>query len=98
MAVAETWVYEDEERVVGFIALIGDEVGAIFVYPEMQGHGVGRALMDHARGLRDKLELNVFKQNEKGRRFYDRYGFRFVSEHVNEQTGRPELRLELTGD
>ncbi len=95
MPVAETWVYEDEGRVVGFIALIGDEVGAIFVRPDMQGRGVGRALMDHARELRDRLELNVFKENAKGRRFYDRYGFRFVDEHVNEQTGRPELRLEL---
>ena len=98
MPLAETWVYQHERRVVGFIALIGDAVGAIFVYPEMQGRGVGCALMDHARALRDRLELNVFKENEKGRRFYDRYGFRFVDEHVNEQTGRAELRLELPAD
>ena len=27
---AETWVYEQDNRVVGFISLIGNEVGAIF--------------------------------------------------------------------
>ncbi len=98
MPVAETWVCESEGRLRGFIALIGDEVGAIFVDPHVQGRGVGRALMDHAKGLRDRLELYVFKENENGRRFYDRYGFRIVGEHINEQTGRPELRLELTPD
>ena len=42
---AETWVYEDGGRVVGFIALIGNEVGAIFVHPSHQKTGVGRGLL-----------------------------------------------------
>ena len=49
-------------------------------------------------GLRDKLELDVFKENAKGRRFYERYGFKFVTEHVHQQTGRVQLRLALTAD
>ena len=92
---AETWVFEQGDSVVGFIALIGNEVGAIFVKPELQGHGVGRALMDHAAELRDSLFLDVFKENSIGRRFYDRYGFRFQYEHVHERTGHMQLRLAL---
>ncbi len=93
---AETWIFEAEDTVVGFIALIGDEVGAIFVHPERQGQGIGRALMDHAAGLRDTLYLDVFKQNAVGRRFYDRYGFRLDRENVNEQTGFSQMRLVYT--
>jgi putative acetyltransferase len=93
--IAETMVYETDGRVVGFVALIGNEVGAIFVDPDAQGRGIGRALMDAARQSRPFLELNVFEANSVGRRFYDAYGFEFVARQVNEATGQPELRLRL---
>lgn len=92
---AETWVYEQDKIVVGFLALIGNEVGAIFVDPEFQKQGFGHALMDHARKLRGTLELDVFKENRIGRAFYDRYGFEIVKEHIHEQTGNALLRMCL---
>lgn len=98
MPVAETWVFVREGRVVGFISLIGNEVGAIFVGPAVQGQGIGRALMDHARALRAWLELDVFEANRIGRRFYDRYGFTPVRAHVHEPTGLTMLRLRLDGE
>ena len=95
LPMAETMVYETEGRVVGFLALIGNEVGAIFVDPNFQRRGIGRALMDRARDSRPFLELNVLEANATGRGFYDAYGFEFVDQHVGEATGQPELRLRL---
>ena len=95
LPMSETIVYEADGRVVGFLSLIGDEVGAIFVDPEHQGSGIGRALMDHASGSRASLTLNVFEANHIGRRFYDAYGFDVVGRQLNEATGYPELRLRL---
>ena len=92
---AETWVYEREGVVAGFIALIGNEVGAIFVDSKFHGQGIGRALMDKARSIRKALELDVFQDNLVGRRFYERYGFRQVGEHVHEETGFMQFRLKL---
>jgi putative acetyltransferase len=92
---AETTVYEQEGCVVGFVALIGNEVGAIFVNPDAQGRGIGRALMDAARRSRSYLELDVFEANSVGRYFDDVYGFEFVDRHMNEAAGHPELRLRL---
>ena len=93
---AETWVFELDGVVVGFIALIGNEVGAIFVDAKFHGRGIGRALMDHARSSRDVLELDVFKDNLVGRKFYERYGFSQVGEHLHEDTGFIQLRLILS--
>lgn len=93
MPKAKTWVYEDAGKVVGFIALIGNEVGAIFVSPDMHGRGIGRALMDLARDRHDTLELDVFEANSIGRSFYERYGFTRIGRHVHAESGHPCLRL-----
>ena len=46
LPMTETTVYESDGRVVGFVSLIENEVGAIFVDPDHQRRGIGRALMD----------------------------------------------------
>jgi putative acetyltransferase len=91
----ETWVYEVDGVVVGFIALNGNEVGGLFVDSKFHRQGIGRALMDKARNTRDVLELDVFKANLVGRKFYERYGFIQVAEHLHEETGFIQLRLNL---
>ncbi|WP_246151753.1 GNAT family N-acetyltransferase [Rubripirellula reticaptiva] len=94
---AETWVHEDEGQVVGFIALIGNEVGAIFVHPSHQRMGVGQRLMDKAKALREELEVEVFVKNAIGRAFYAKHGFELLEEKVHDQTGFDLLRLRFTG-
>ncbi|WP_298868654.1 GNAT family N-acetyltransferase, partial [uncultured Gimesia sp.] len=71
---AETWVVEEAGQVIGFIALMGNEVGAIFVKPDFHGTGAGKALMDKAQELHGDLEVEVFKENTIGQKFYARYG------------------------
>ena len=96
LPIAETTVYETDGRVVGFIALIGSEVGAIFVDPDFQGQGIGRALMNHARSSQGALELDVFEANPIGRGFYQAYGFQIIGRHLNREAGQFELRLRLS--
>jgi putative acetyltransferase len=88
-----TWVMEINKEVVGFIALMGNEVGAIFLQPEHHGKGAGKALMDKARELRGELEVEVFSANSIGREFYSKYGFEFLEEKLHEPTGQQVLRL-----
>jgi putative acetyltransferase len=95
---AETWIWEADGHVVGFISLLGNEVGAIFVDPRFHGAGIGRALMDRARAARGELEVEVFKDNAIGRAFYARYGFEPLHEKVHEETGFDLLRLRLPAD
>ena len=92
---SESWVFEIHGRVVGSISLLDNEVGGIFVTPAHQNQGIGRALMDHVAATRPCLELEVFEANAIGRRFYDAYGFRAVSEGSDEATGHLVIRLRL---
>lgn len=93
---AETWVWEVDGRVLGFMALIGREVGALFVDPDSQRSGIGRALVDKAKELRGTLEVEVFEKNEIGRAFYDGYGFELVRKKIHPESGFETLRLKLT--
>ncbi len=93
---ADTWVACSNHKVIGFIALIGSEVGGFFVDPDHHGKGAGKMLMDKAQDLHADLVLDVFKENGVGRRFYDRYGFEFQEEKVWEPTGDLLLRLAFS--
>jgi len=97
LPITETWVVEQENLVIGFIALMDDEIGAIFVKSEFHGTGAGRALMDKAKTLRNNLEVEVFEKNSIGRKFYSKCGFKIMKKMIHEQTGNKILRLKYSG-
>ena len=90
---SQTWVYEEGDKVIGFMALQGNEVGGLFVHPTKQRRGIGHALMDKARSLHDSLELEVFEKNHQGRAFYAKYGFLPISQYKETTTNETMLRL-----
>ena len=92
---SETWVWEAEGTVAGFISLSGNEVGAIFIDPEHQRTGIGRALMDHARDRHGDLEVEVFRRNHGGRAFYEHLGFKEIGRYFHPETGFEMIRLRL---
>jgi putative acetyltransferase len=94
---AETWVYDDGNGVLGFIALIGNEVGGLFVHPEAQNRGIGRSLMDWASLHHEPLLTEVFEDNTVGRRFYERYGFRETNRYFHKPTEQNMIRMICMG-
>jgi putative acetyltransferase len=94
----DTWVAVVNGEVQGFIALMGNEVGAIFLQPEYHGKGIGKALMDKAQNLHGDIEVVVAKENPIGRKFYSQYGFKLLEEYYHEPTGQQMLRLNFTAN
>ena len=92
----ETWVAEINNHVVGFITLVGIEIGALFLQPGYHGKGVGRALMDKAQGLHETLEVEVFSDNVIGREFYRKYGFEYLEEIFHAPSDQKVLRLKYS--
>ncbi|MBF9051662.1 GNAT family N-acetyltransferase [Roseobacter sp. HKCCD9010] len=93
---AEIWVAEQDGTPVGFVALIGHEVGGLFLRPEHHGHGIGQALMDRAVQRKGGLELDVFRENTKARQFYTRYGLTEGAERFDDASGQYVLRMTYT--
>lgn len=72
-------VAEADGRLAGFSCLLQDYVDEFFVDPDFWGRGVADALMEESIRLYPKsLDLHCFEQNHRGRRFYERHGFRFL--------------------
>lgn len=92
---AETWLLEEERQPVGFIALIGDEIGGLFLDPSRHGKGFGKAMVDHAVALKGPLRVEVFKRNSIGRRFYKRYGFVELEEYRHEPSGELTIKMAM---
>jgi len=92
----DTWVADFNGVVIGFIALMGNEVAAIFVEPEHHGTGVGLSLMNKAQKIHGDLEVEVFNENSIGLKFYSSYGFSLLTEKIHALTGHKILRLKFT--
>lgn len=66
-------------NVVGFVAMIENHIAAIFVHPNMQNKGIGKALLNHVKSENEILTLNVFAKNKSSIGFYEKQNF-FIKE------------------
>lgn len=90
---ADNYVYIDAQGVAGFLSLMQDTIAALFVAPERQGQGIGYALINYAKQLRRKLQLEVFLQNHQACIFYQRQGFAVAAKTRHAETAEWQLKL-----
>lgn len=90
------FVAEVDGNIVGFanFSPVSDEgkaeLGAIYLYPEYQGKGIGSTLLQ--QGINDlngikEIYINVEKDNQIGKNFYDAKGFQVVKEFDDDFDG-----------
>lgn len=91
----ETFVFEKDGVVIGFIAMIEDEIGGLFVHPEFQGLKIGKQLVDFCFETRNSLIVEVFENNKIGRRFYDKYGFKEYDRYLYKDTNEIMIKMKI---
>lgn len=70
----------------------------LFVDPDYQGQGIGRALFTLPLSLArpgDVYHLTVLSGNERAKRLYESQGFQFVRESASTFYGAPQDEMEL---
>lgn len=94
---ADSFVYEDDKGIKGFISIINNEfIGALFVDIDNQGSGIGKKLIDYVMNKYNHLSLAVYKENKKSLDFYISRGFKIIKEQLNEDSGYEEYIMEKT--
>lgn len=94
---AEIYVYEDDDRIQGFVGLDNNYIAGIFVSSEFQSKGIGKQLLDYVKTIRQELSLNVYKKNLRAVQFYKRENFQILSESIDENTNETEYTMIWKG-
>jgi len=96
---AETWVWEEEQQLRGFVSVIqGRFVGALFVAPEFLHLGIGTALLNAVKQCFNDLSLEVYQKNCRAVNFYHAQGFRIEDSAWQEETRHPTWIMRWQAD
>ncbi|MDO3678542.1 N-acetyltransferase [Paenibacillus ehimensis] len=93
LPMADTIVIEEDGHVAGFVSMVDDYLAALFIDSRHQKKGLGKGLLDHVKQDRTAIRLQVYRQNERAVRFYEKQGFRIEAEMIDEATSAEEYRM-----
>lgn len=96
LALAEVYVYESMGDILGFIGMVDDYIAGIFVCEQAQSSGIGKGLLEFAKGIKETLRLNVYQKNVRAVRFYQREGFKISHEGKDENTKENDYLMVWT--
>lgn len=95
---AETWVMEHGGVIQGFISLLDSYVGGLFIHPDFQREGAGKALVQKARAEKGELSVGVYDKNVTAHRFYREMGFCETGREVQMGTGETVINMILMSE
>lgn len=92
---SDIYVYEVDE-ILGFGAILGSEIRALFVSPAARGKGIGKLLLEFLLSKSSgDTSLWVTSSNMPAVQLYKSYGFRTSSEFMATYNGKEVLVCEM---
>lgn len=94
-AVRVSVIRDENGSIAAFMGLSDDMLKMLFVLPERQGHGYGKALVKHAVNVCGIRKVDVNEDNAQARGFYLAMGYQVISHDEYDPTGKPFPILHL---
>ena len=92
---SQTLVFEEDNIIKGFISVIDNSfIGALFISPEFQGHGLGRKLLEAISSQSKELTLAVYADNQQAISFYKKMGFEIIHHQLDASSGKFEYLMK----
>lgn len=91
---AEVFVYEDKNKIMGFVGLEKDYIAGIFVSKKFRSQGIGKQILDFLKSTHPTLSLSVYAKNQKAIRFYQRESFRIIDEGMDKENQEAEFLMQ----
>jgi ribosomal protein S18 acetylase RimI-like enzyme len=95
------WVAEEDDKVIGFVAVEKNYISWLYIHPDYQRRGFGRQLLRHAVA---QAGTNVFVEtlggNHAAQKLYESEGFHIVKTASCDIEGYPShyVKMVPTGD
>lgn len=86
---------DEQGRIQGFVGVADQKIEMLFIRPELQGLGIGRALLQFAVSEMGAILVDVNEQNPRAIGFYERMGFRVFGRSPLDGQGRPFPLLHM---
>lgn len=77
---SETYIFEENEKIIGFISYYEWAIAAIFVNHKYQWKGIWKQLLNFIKNKYSELKLTVYSQNKKSVEFYSSQWFKIIKE------------------
>lgn len=85
----------DNGEIQGFVGVAHGKIEMLFVAPQWQGHGIGKALLQYAVTRMGATLVDVNEQNPAATGFYRRMGFSVFDRSPLDGQGRPFPLLHM---
>lgn len=90
----DTFVYIENEKILGFISLNNQNVTDIYVDNNLLRTGIGTKLINYCKDLKENLEVTIFEKNINAILFFSSLDFKNMGIHINEKFNEKEYILK----
>ncbi len=93
----DLYVLRQEEKIVGFMGISGENLEMLFISESSRGNGFGKTLLTYAVQNMSVKKLDVNEQNKQALGFYEKFGFKIIDRSEKDSMGKdyPILHLSL---